>query len=180
MLAAYILSLREGLEAALIVGILIGALRKMRRQEMNRHIWAGVLSAAAVALLGAGVLHLIGFELEGRAEEIFEGVTMLLATGVLTWVIFWMRGHAATMRRHLEQEVQQAVRIGAWGLLSVAFLAVVREGTELALFLTATTLTSGLSATLWGALLGLGTAVLLGWSLFASLLTAYNLSRRPE
>lgn len=171
MLAAYLLALREGLEAALILGILLGALRKLNRRDLAPQIWLGAGSAALVALIAAFALYRLGVELEGRPEEIFEGITMLLAAGVLTWMVFWMSTHAPRLRQELEAEVHEAAQgTVRWGLFGVAFLAVVREGLELALFLTATTFASGLSDTLWGSLLGLGTAALLGWSLFASLI----------
>ncbi|MCI0520548.1 MAG: FTR1 family protein [Chloroflexi bacterium] len=169
MLAGYLLSLREGLEAALIIGILLGALRKMHRPELGKTVWFGSLSAALISVAAAAGLYSLGLQLEGTAEQIFEGVTMLLAAGVLTWMIFWMRRQSRAMHGELELNVRTAVtRAGQRALFAVAFLAVVREGVELALFLTATTFTAGAGQTLAGAALGLGTAALLGWSLFAS------------
>ena len=94
MLASFLLSLREGIEAALIIGIVLGALRQMRRGEMIPAVWYGTLSAVLVALIGGVGLTAFGLSLEGTAEQIFEGVAMLLAAGVLTWMIFWMRRQA--------------------------------------------------------------------------------------
>jgi high-affinity iron transporter len=169
MLAGYLLSLREGLEAALIIGILLGALRKMHRGDLSAIVWYGSLSAVLVSTAAAIGLYSLGVQLEGAAEQIFEGVTMFLAAGVLTWMIFWMRRQSRTLHSELELNVRTAVtRAGQRALFTVAFLAVVREGVELALFLTATTFTAGAGQTLSGAALGLGTAALLGWSLFAS------------
>ncbi len=171
MLPSYLLALREGIEAALIVGIVLGALRQIRRTDLNGAVWSGVISAAALSTLVAVMLHTFGASLEGTAEQIFEGITMLLAAGVLTWMIFWMARQARNIRRNLEAEVRQAsLSGGRRGLFLLAFLAVAREGVELALFLTAAAYASSAEQTLFGALLGLGTAVLLGWSLFASLL----------
>ena len=110
----------------------------------------------------------IGAEFEGRAEEIFEGVTMLAAAALLTWMIFWMHRQGANIQHQLELDVTTATRRGAAGLFAVAFLAVAREGLELALFLTASTLSSGALYTLIGALFGLAVAALLGYLLFAS------------
>ena len=94
---------------------------------------------------------------------------MLLAAGILTWMIFWMRRQSRTIRSDLEEDVRRASKSGSRSaLFLIAFLAVLREGVELALFLTATSLTVGVQSTLIGSLLGLGTAVGLGWALFAS------------
>ena len=94
MLASFLLALREGLEAALIIGIVLGALRKMGRTELAPAVWRGALSAAVVSVIGGVALTAFGMGLEGPAEPVFEGVAMLLAAGVLTWMIFWMSRHA--------------------------------------------------------------------------------------
>ena len=169
MLASYLLSLREGLEAALIISIVLGVLRKLNRQDLSSTVWAGVASAIGVSLAAGVGLYAIGIELEGQAEEIFEGLTMLLAAGVLTWMIFWMNRQARTIKGDLEAGVSRSVKASdKRGLFWLAFLAIVREGIELALFLTAATFATSAQATLVGTLLGLGTAVLLGWALFTT------------
>ena len=169
MFPSFLLSLREGLEAALLIGIVLGTLRKLNQPQLRPAVWAGTLSAIVVSLLAAWGLNLLGAQFEGRAEEIFEGVTMLLAAGVLTWMIFWMQRQSRSLKTDLELDVRKASRqSGAKALFILAFLAVVREGIELALFLTAATMTTSAQQTLLGALLGLGTAVLLGWLLFTT------------
>ncbi len=171
MIPALLLALREGLEAALIVGIVLGALRKTGGERLKPVVWAGTLSAAAISLIGGLVLYRLGAAFEGTAEAVFEGLTMLLAAGVLTWMIFWMRRQARSLGAELEADVRQATRAGSkMALFALAFLAVVREGIELALFLTATTFTAGEQATLIGAALGLVAAIALGWGLFSSLI----------
>ena len=168
MLSSYILSLREGLEAALIIGIVLSALRQMHRRDLASAIWAGAGSAALLSLLTAILLTRLGLELKDPAEAIFEGITMLLAAGILTWMIFWMSQRARNMKADLESGVQQASQAGKWSLFGLAFLSVLREGVELALFLTASTFSSSARQTIQGAFLGLGTAILLGWSFFAT------------
>lgn len=169
MLASFLLSLREGIEAALIIGIVLGALRKLNRSEMAPAVWYGAISALAVSLLTGILLTAFGLSLEGAAEEIFEGIAMLLAAAVLTWMIFWMNRQARSIKGELEAGVNRATSTGGTrALFSLAFLAVVREGIELALFLTAATFASDVQSTLLGALLGMGAAVFLGWGLFAS------------
>ncbi|MBI3162116.1 MAG: FTR1 family protein [Chloroflexi bacterium] len=168
MLPSYLLSLREGIEAALIVGILLGAVRQIRRPELASAVWFGALSASLLSILTAVLLTIFGLEMEGPAEEIFEGFTMLIAAGLLTWMIFWMSRQARSLKSNLEAEIHQASQIGRRAIFFVAFIAVLREGIELALFLTASVFISNSLQTMVGAFLGLGTAILLGWSIFAS------------
>lgn len=169
MLASFLLSLREGLEAALIIGIVLGVLLKLKREELKRHVWAGAGFAALASLLVALVLNLLGMEFEGRGEEIFEGVAMLLAAGVLTWMIFWMHNSAGNLKQEIETQTRDAVQgKGGRALFILAFLAVFREGVELALFLLAVQQTSSPLQTLSGALVGLAGAAVLGWFLFNS------------
>jgi len=169
MFPSYLLALREGLEAALIIGIVLGVLRKVNRTQLKSVVWMGLGSAVLVSILGAVLLNAVGATFEGEAEEIFEGFTMLIAAGVLTWMIFWMQRQAHTMQAELEVDVRRAaIGGGQKALFLLSFVAVVREGIELALFLTAASITTSVQQTLIGAILGLGTAVLLGWLLFAS------------
>ncbi|MCX7670518.1 MAG: FTR1 family protein, partial [Anaerolineae bacterium] len=100
-MTAFVISLREGLEAALIVGILLGALRRLGRPRLSRAVWAGVGSAVSISALAAAGLVAAGIELEGRAEALFEGITLLLAAGFLTGMIFWMRRQGAQFREAL-------------------------------------------------------------------------------
>lgn len=171
MAPGLLLSLREVLEAALIIGIVLGALRKINRQELKPIVWWGAGSAIAVSVVAGAILYFVGVSFEGTAEEIFEGFTMLLAAAILTWMIFWMHYHARGISKALEEDVRHAVgRQGKRALFLVAFLAVMREGIELALFLTATSFATGAQATLIGAALGMVLAILLAWLLFSSLL----------
>lgn len=176
MLSSYILSLREGLEAALIIGMVLSALRQMQRQDLALPVWLGAGSAAVLSLLTAVLLTRLGLELKDPTEAIFEAITMLVAAGILTWMIFWMSRQARQLKTNLESGVQQASLAGNWSLFGLAFLAVLREGVELALFLAAAAFSSSAPQTVPGALLGLGTAALLGWALFASTLRL-NLQR---
>lgn len=176
MLPSFLLSLREGLEAALIIGIVLGALQKIRRTDLAPALWMGTLAALGVSILTAVILTLFGLSLEDGAEQIYEGITMLLAAGILTWMIFWMSGQAKNIKTELEEGINKAVATtGKRAVFGLAFLAVVREGVELALFITAAffagnseNVTTNIILTLTGVVLGLGTAVLLGWSLLAA------------
>jgi high-affinity iron transporter len=163
-LGAGIVMLREGFEASLVLGIVLAFLNRTGRRDAFPAVIAG---AGAALLLSAGVgavLFLVGAELEGRAEAAWEGATMLLAAVLLTWMIFWMRTHARTIRRQLESEVESALANGSvLGLAAVAFVGVLREGVETAVFLFgsfegADKLTSSI-----GAAVGLTGAVVLGY-----------------
>ncbi len=169
MFASFLLSLREGLEAALIIGIVLGVLVKLKRTDLNAVVWQGVGLAALLSLLAAIALNLLGMEFESKGEEIFEGTAMLLAAGVLTWMILWMQNHGSTLKSEIEAQTNQAaLGNGRKALFALAFLAVFREGIELALFLLAARLTSSPLQTVFGALLGLISAGILGWILFTS------------
>jgi high-affinity iron transporter len=168
LLSSYILSLREGIEAALVLGIVLGILRQMGRLDLSSSVWLGAGSAALLSLITAVLLTFFGLELKDPAEAIFEVSTMLLAAGILTWMILWMSRRARNLKNDLESGVQQAAQTGKWSLFGLAFLAVLREGVELALFLTAAVFSSSMNQVVLGTLFGLGTATLLGWLLFAS------------
>ena len=169
MLPSYLLTLREGLEAALIIGIVLGALRKMKKENLSPTVWMGTISAIAISVISGVALTSFGMTLEGKVEEIFEGITMLLAAAILTWMIFWMQRQSRTLKSEIESDVQQAASgTGKKALFLLAFFAVLREGIELALFLTAATFASDARQTLLGAALGFASAILLGWAIFAS------------
>lgn len=175
MLATYLLSLREGLEAALIIGIVLGAVSKIRRTDLVPTVWLGTLSAIGVSILTAIVLTTFGMSLEDPGEAIFEGITMLIAAGILTWMIFWMSKQARFLKKEIEAGMDKAASAGKSAVFWLAFIAVVREGIELALFITAAFfagsrggVSSDIVQTLVGTILGLGTAALLSWTLFAT------------
>lgn len=176
MLPTYLLSLREGLEAALIIGIVLGAVNKIRRKDLSPTVWLGVSGAVGVSILTAIVLTSFGMSLKDPAEAIFEGITMLIAAGILTWMIFWMGKQARFLKSELEAGVNKAAAgAGKTAVFWLAFIAVVREGIELALFITAAFFagnqggnTSEVLQTLIGTILGVGTAALLSWTLFAT------------
>ena len=168
MLSALLITLREGLEAALIVGIVLGYLVRIGRRDQALYAWGGVVIAALLSSALAIGMRTIGAELQEPYEQIFEGAMMLLAVAVLTWMIFWMRYQARFMKKDLEAQVQSAVTQGAaWGLFGLAFLAVFREGVETALFLAANAFAADGLGTLIGALIGLAIATGVGVLIYA-------------
>jgi high-affinity iron transporter len=157
--------LREGVEAALIVSIILAYLAKTGNRRYFGHIYLGVAAAVAVSFLaGAGLFLTIG-GFEEPYEQIFEGLTMLVAAGVVTWMLFWMRRQSMSVKGELQTAVDRKLAEGTvLGLTLLAFTAVIREGLETALFLVglAASDRNGASAVLIGALVGLAIAVLIG------------------
>lgn len=168
MFSAFLITLREGLEAALIISIILAYLTRSDKRSAFKQVWLGTGLAIAVSLIAGAIIFVVAGEFTGRAEEIFEGIAMLLAAGVLTWMIFWMRKQAVGIRGHLQSQVQSALAGGSsFALLALTFVVVVREGVETALFLFATTRveeSAVLSAV--GGILGLAVAVVIGYGLY--------------
>ena len=165
--AAFLITLREGLEAALIVAIVMAYLRQLGRADQFGWVLAGALAGVGASLVaGAGVYIAIG-ELEGRAEQFTEGIIALVAVGVLTWMIFWMRMQARTIGGALRGQVDRALATGALlGLTSIVFVGVLREGLETVLFMMAVLFDSGAASTAIGAFAGLALAVALGYAIY--------------
>jgi high-affinity iron transporter len=164
--AAFLMT-REGLEASLIVGIVLGYLAKTENRRYFGLIWLGTAAAVAASVATGATLFFTVGELEGRAEQIFEGLAMLSAVAVLTWMIFWMRKQAANIKRELEARLASAIAAGsALGLASVVFFAVLREGWETALFLFAIGESSSPLATAIGAAVGLAISISLGVAIY--------------
>jgi len=168
MFGTFLITLREGLEAALIIGIILAYLAKTGNRQGFKSIWVGTALGALASLVAGGIIYFTAGELEGSAEQIFEGTAMFIAVGVLTWMIFWMRKQAVDIKAHLQAQIQAALTNGSsLALVVMAFLAVVREGIETVLFLFAATRTaeSPITFTL-GGLLGLFAAVLIGYGIY--------------
>ncbi len=169
MFPSFLLSLREGLEAALIIGIIIGALNKLHQEELKPVVWRGVAIAVVLSFVFGLGLNYLGMEFTGQLEEVFEGLAMLLAAAILTWMILWMMRHGSEIQRDVEAKTAHAtLNRGGSALFILAFLAVFREGIELALFLMAARIASDPISVLVGATFGLAGAILLGWMLFAT------------
>ncbi len=169
--AAFIVALREGIEAALIVSILLAYLKQLGRRDRMHLVWWGTGLAVGISAVVGTVIFALGGEFEGTAEQLFEGLVTLTAVSVLTWMIFWMRRQGARIRSELQEKVDTALVAGGLALAALAFTAVLREGVETALFLYAAAKgtaveTGGVGGQIAGALLGLRLAVVLGVLLY--------------
>jgi high-affinity iron transporter len=181
MLANFLIGLREGLEAALIVSILIAYLVKSGRRHLLPQIWIGVGIAVAVSLAFGAALTFGPKGLTFEAQELIGGLLSIVAVVFVTWMIFWMAKAARTLSGELRAQLDKAADAGRWSLTIVAMLAVGREGLETALFLWAATQaavggTGSTTGPLLGAALGLVLAMVLGYLIYRGALKI-NLGR---
>jgi high-affinity iron transporter len=169
LLGNYLIGLREGLEASLVVSILIAYVVKRGNREALAPIWVGIGSAVAVSVGFALLLNVvIAQENHFKIQELTGGILSLVAVGLVTWMVFWMRKAARGIKAELEGKLASAIDVGPLALATVAFLAVGREGLETALFLWSNISHSSGSAVqpVTGAVLGLITAVVLGYLIY--------------
>ncbi|GHD40606.1 MULTISPECIES: iron uptake transporter permease EfeU [Streptomyces] len=165
MFGNYLIGLREGLEASLVVCILIAYLVKTGRRDALKPIWTGIGVAIALALGFGCALEFGSQELTFEAQEALGGSLSIVAVGLVTWMVFWMRRTARHLKSELHGRLDAALAMGTGALVATAFLAVGREGLETALFVWASVhaASDGTPRPLIGVALGLATAVFLGW-----------------
>ena len=168
MLLTFVIGLREGVEASLIVGIIAAFLRQQERTDVLRTMWAGVVLAVVLCSGVAVLLQVIDQSLPQAQQEGLETVVAAIAVGMVTFMIIWMRSHARGLAGELRLSTAAALADGSsWALVGMAFAAVVREGLETAVFLLAAFQASGnaFSAGM-GALLGIVVAIAIGWGIY--------------
>jgi len=165
--ASFLITLREGLEMALVVAIILAYLESTDRREFFRPIFLGAGAAVVVSTLaGIAFYNLVG-DFEGPTEQFVEGALALAAAGVLTWMIFWMRNHARGISDDLHHKVDNAASHSTRALALVAFVAVAREGFETALFLVGAKVNDSSGARIvLGGLVGLVVAVIIGYFVY--------------
>ena len=164
--ASFLITLREGLEVALVLAILVAYLVKSGRSSEIVTVWKGAGLAVGLCVIGGVAFHAFVGEFEGKPEKFIEGTIAITAASVLTWMIFWMRKHSRSMGAELRAQVDAATTDRA--LAAIAFVAVLREGLETVLFLlSAETSSSSGSSVVVGGLLGLVVAAALGRVVYA-------------
>ena len=169
MLATFFLMLREGLEAALIVGIIAAYLVKIGRRDALPKIVTGVAAAIGLSIALGLLITFTIQKLPLVVQETLEGLAAVLAVGVLTWMLFWMRRQGRALKGELEQDVDVALSTGSTrALVGLAFLAVIREGVETVLFLIPIFSFNGTGLdVVFGGVLGLAISVAVGYAIFA-------------
>ncbi|KIR65288.1 MULTISPECIES: iron uptake transporter permease EfeU [Micromonospora] len=173
MFATYLIGLREGLEATLVVSILVAFLVKSQRRDRLPQVWGGVGLAVALSVLFGWLIEYTSTSLLARSEdrELFEAVTSVAAVVFVTWMIFWMRRAARTIAGELRGRLTEALAVGSLAVAGMAFLAVIREGLETALiFYSAAQGAAGDSGPLLALLAGIASAVAIGVGLYFSAL----------
>ncbi len=167
MLSSLIITLREGLEAALVVAVVLSFLNRTGEAGRSRFVWYGAALATGVSVATGAILFSLAESLTEEAGEFFEVAVTLLAAGVLTYMIVWMKRNGRQVGSNLEDKAGRATRAAApWALVLLSFAAVGREGLETVLFLMAGATTSGVAATLTGAAVGIASAAALGVLLY--------------
>lgn len=177
MFSNYLIGLREGLEASLVVCILIAYLVKTGNKDKLVPLWLGVGLAAGVSLAFGAGLEFGTQELSFKAQEAIGGSLSILSVALVTWMVFWMKRTARHLKSELQGKLDAALAMGTGALVTTAFLAVGREGLETSLFVWGSVRAAGNGAgPLIGVLLGIGSSILLGWLFYRGALKI-NLSK---
>lgn len=169
MLAPFLIMLREGIEAALLVGIIATYLRQTGRAAWIPSVWVGILLAVALSLFVGAVILLLGSEFPQKEQELFEAIIGLVAVSVLTWMVFWMRRASRSIKVGLHEDIDRALdrgSAGTWALIGMAFFAVAREGLESVFFLLAIFQQSPGPAAPLSALAGIALSAVIGFGIY--------------
>lgn len=177
MIANLLLGLREGLEASLVIGILIAYLTKVGRRESIKQVWQGVTVAIFISMVAGAVLTFGAYGLSFEAQEMLGGFLSIIAVALVTWMIMWLAQNAASLRNSIESDARKGLLAGSGGIFVIALLAVGREGLETTLFIWAAVQAAGSTALpLLGALAGISISVVLGYFIYRGMVRI-NLSK---
>lgn len=177
MLANFLIGLREGIEAGLVVGILVAYLRKIGRGDVLPRLWLGIGAAIALSLGTGAILTWGPYGLSEQAREVLSGSLSILAVGLVTWMILWMARNARDLKHDLQGKLDAAVAGAGVGIVLVGFITVGREGVETALFVWASAVSSGEAPLgMVGAILGILLSIVVSYLIFRGFVRI-NLSR---
>lgn len=169
MFNSLLITLREGLEAALIIGIILGYLAKVNQKHYYKHVFAGVGFGIGSSIVAAILFQTLTGGFDGKAEQIFEGVILLAAVFILTSMVLWMNRQSKNLGAEIQEKLDSAIGGNhVWGLVSLAFVSIFREGIEIVLFMNATVSNSSPENSMIGGILGLASAMLIAWFVFKS------------
>jgi high-affinity iron transporter len=169
MLSTFIIALREGLEASLIVGILVAYIVKTDRKGYLKPLWIGVISAVITSIGLGALLTYTSVSLSDRGQELFAGITSFIAVALVTWMVFWMKRTARNLRNELQGKVDIAATAGPLALAGAAFFAVIREGLETSLFVYTNFQTvADTNSSAVGLTLGFAVSITLGYLIYKS------------
>ena len=165
-LPSFIITFRETLEAALIIGIVLAFLYKTKQTQYNRYVYGGLIAAVVGSIIAAFAFNVLLGGFEGVNEEIFEGTLMLIGAALISWMILWMM-----QQRHITQDIENEVKHSieqhnAFAIAILVFISVLREGVETVIFLGTLTLKDGVGVSMFGAAAGLVIASVFGYALF--------------
>ncbi len=177
MLANFLIGLREGLEAGLIVGILVAYVNKLGRRDILPRLWTGIGIAILISLAVGAILTWGPYGLSFQAQEILGGGLSILAVVLVTWMIFWMARHSRALKGELQSKLDAALAGAGMGIVVIGFVSVGREGVETALFIWASVASSGNAVVgTIGAILGILVSVVIAYLIYRGLVRI-NLSR---
>ena len=169
MFSSLLITLREGLEAALIIGIILGYLSKVKQKQLYKHIFIGAGLGVLASIVAAVLFNVLAGGFEGKAEQIFEGTVLLVAVTILSTMLLWMNKQSKSIGSDIQTKIDIAVGKGhIWGLISIAFLSVFREGIEIVLFMNAIAVNVSPGNSLAGGVIGLVIALTIAWFVFKS------------
>jgi len=167
VLSSFLITSRETLEAALVVGIVLAYLNRTNNEQYKKTVYYGIFAGIVLSIFSAFLFNIFAGGFEGRAEELFEGFTMLFAAVLLTTMILWMMRQRKHLSRNIEKKVAAHIEMDkafSYGIFLLIVIAVLREGVETVIFLYALNLSSGISFI--GGVLGVITAIAIGWLFF--------------
>lgn len=177
-MAALLITLRETLEASLVVGIMLAFLHRTQNREKNPVIWAGVGAGVLTSVIIGWIVLQFAGSFEGRGEKIYEGITMLIAGGLITWMVVWLAIHGKQMRQAIEHKMEVHLAKGALvSLFLLVYTSILREGIETVIFLQAAFFQSQSASQHMGAIAGMVLAVGAAWLLFRGMMKWFSLSR---